>query len=177
MVQWCYPNTCNNFWNYNRVNLYRNKFFTGVTGAFEFFADGEDLDLLVGAGYFIYDKQPETDIYCIRECTTGMKTGDNIRGNLNAVTPVVTFASAVYVLTDRYLARYNITQDTIDMIKLAVQALTKSYVGNALPNLGAKLKQCVVTRIEELDDGIKIYYGAKPQRSLNFIDNDIEVSK
>lgn len=149
--------------------------YTDVLGSYEFFTEDE-LDLLVGAGYFMYAKDPGTSVYCIREVTCGSKTNDPARRNLNAVTPVLTFAFSIYSTTKNYLARFNITEDTKELIKLAVQSVCQSYTGNVVQYLGTRLAKCSVTQIEEISDGIKITYSAVPQRSLNVIQNEIVVS-
>jgi hypothetical protein len=150
--------------------------FDDVFGAYEYFSEDE-LDALVAAGYFMYAIEPGTSVFCLREATCGLKTGDTFRGNLNAVTPVVTFASSVYKLTKAYLGQYNITEQTKEMVKLACQALCGSYTSKPIPYLGTRLANCIVDNISEITDGIKITYKVTPQRSLNVIQNEVIVTE
>lgn len=150
--------------------------FDDVFGAYEYYSEDE-LDALVGAGYFIYAIEPGTNVFALREATCGLKTGDVFRGNLNAVTPVVTFASSVYKLTKAYLGQYNITEETKDMVKLAAQSLCNSYTSKPVAYLGTRLANCVIDKVEEITDGIKITYKVTPQRSLNVIQNEVIVTE
>lgn len=143
--------------------------FGEVYGDYDYF-DEDDLDALIGAGYFMYTADPNGDLpYCIREVTCGMSTGDIYRGNLNAVTPVRTYAASLFAEITRHLGKYNIVGDAIEKIKLSVSAIGKRYTTSPVANLGAKLKKAILLSITEEADGVLIDFEALPQKSLNVI--------
>jgi hypothetical protein len=143
--------------------------FSEVYGDYDYFNE-DDLDALVGAGYFIYTADPNGDLpYCIREVTCGIVTGDIYRGNLNAVTPVRTYAASLFVEISRHLGKYNVVGDAVERIKLAVTAIGLKYTTSPVANLGAKLKKATVLSITEANDGVDIDFEALPQKSLNVI--------
>jgi hypothetical protein len=143
--------------------------FSEVYGDYDYFEE-DDLDALLGAGYFMYTADPNGDLpYCIREVTCGMKTGDVYRGNLNAVTPVRTYAASLFKEISRHLGKYNIVGDALETIKLSVSAIGKRYTTSPVANLGARLKKAILLSITEEADGVLIDFEALPQKSLNVI--------
>lgn len=150
--------------------------FLGVSGIDELYHstryfDEDSLTELSNGGLYVFlQDTPTSTPYCLHQLTTDTSDTRNMEFS---VVRVYDYVSRFYKqILQRFIGRYNVTPQTLDVLRESLNNGTDQLRGESLPRIGAPILGASVQSIEPLDgqrDRVEIYMSLDLPVPLNQI--------
>ena len=143
---------------------------SGVRNSSDYF-NQQQLDTIASGGTFIFvQNNPSSPVYGRHQLTTDMSTIE-----FRELSFVKNFDYVSYMarrVLERFLGQYNITEDTLALLRTSMDSLFETLKLNSMPRIGSPVLGYSVTTVRQLEDTrdrVEIYVDVQFPYVLNVI--------